>query len=91
MNEILMVQILYYQQTPPTILANFWWSTKNGLTCDQPRLISLLQKEGIRLPDSSLVYPSDGRVFFDSLPLRFNGVERAQAPVVIDQQGGKPL
>ena len=87
MNEILMVQILYFQHTPPSVLATFWWSKKRGLTCDQPRLVALLKSEGI-MSDGHLVYPSDGRAFFDALPFGFTGVERAQPPIVTEQQGG---
>ena len=89
-----MVQILSYQHSPPSILATFWWSEESGLTCDNPRLLAWLEKEGIRLhsPNGShVVYPHDGRAFFDALPFGFSGMNRAQQPVLVVEQGGNSL
>ncbi|MDE2106956.1 MAG: hypothetical protein KGL39_57610, partial [Patescibacteria group bacterium] len=89
-----MVQILYYQHTPPTTMANFWWSEERGLTCDNPRLLAWMEKEGIKLHSpqgSRVVFPHDGRAFFDALPFRFTGMERAQQPVIVAEQGGVSL
>jgi hypothetical protein len=91
MNDILNVQILDYQDSPASIFANFWWSEERGLTCDQVLLLTLLQEEGITLPNGRVVFPSDGRVFFDALPFGFTGLERAQTPVIVEQQGGQSL
>jgi hypothetical protein len=89
MNKILMVQILDYQDSPPSVSARFWWSSDRGLTCDKPWLFAVLQQEGIIQIGQHRVYPSDGRAFFDALPFRFTGLQRAEPAVVVDQQGGE--
>ena len=81
-----MIQILDYQDVPPSIAASFWWSAEDGVTCDNPRLFAELTQEGILLPNRHIVYPKDGRVFFDALPFRFTGLERAQPSVRVDGQ-----
>jgi len=90
MHNILKVQILYYQHVPPTVLANFWWSDERGLTCDEPLVLASLCDEGISLPGGKIVYPKDGRAFFDALPFGFTGLERAQTPTVVEEQKGFP-
>jgi hypothetical protein len=91
MNEILMIEIIDYRNTPPCVAFRFWWSVDRGLTCDKPLLFNLLQQDGILIPGFRIVYPSDGRAFFDALPFGFNSFKRAQPPVVVEQQGGEPL
>jgi len=84
-----MIKILDHKSTPPRLVANFWWSSERGLTCDRTWLFSLLQKEGIVLPNLRIVHPSDGRDFFDALPFRFNGLWSAQPVVEVGLQGGE--
>ena len=91
MSSILMIQILDYQDTPPSIAAKFWWSSERGLTCDNPRMLIRLQHEGILLTESRRVYPTDGRAFFDALHFRFTGLRRAQKPVQVELQEGNAL
>lgn len=92
MNKILMVQILDYQETPPTVAARFWWSTERGVTCDNPRMLARLRKVGILFPELQgmhKVYPADGRAFFDALPVLFRGLRHAQDPVIVEKQEGE--
>lgn len=91
MGEILKIRILDYQDTPPSVAATFWWSAERGLTCDNSRLLALMQREGITIPGPRIVYPSDGRLFFDSLRFGFTGLERAQVPIVVEKQEGESL
>lgn len=86
-NEILLIEILDYHNGPPTIAARFWWSNDFGVTCDEPRLMKLLEESGITVPGRSTVYPKDGRPFFDLLSFRFKGLLGAQLPVLVEQQG----
>jgi hypothetical protein len=91
MNEIWMISILDYDDTPPSVFATFWWSEGNGLTCDNPRLFELVAREGIILSNSLIVFPRDGKKFFDALPSRFNGVRSAQPAIKVDSQGGRSV
>lgn len=86
-----MTSILDYQETPPSVLARFWWSDAAGITCDNPSLAAWLKHQGIVVPSNRLVYPSDGRVFFDALPFGFKALEKAQPPIEVQEQGGEPI
>ncbi len=88
MSKILLIQVLDYQDTPPSIAARFWWSEESGVTCDDSQLFRQLEKEGVVIPGPKTVYPSAGRAFFDALRFRFSGLVRAQEPVTVDQKGG---
>lgn len=86
-----MIEIIDYQNNPPTLAARFWWSNDHGLTCDEPRMVTLLKEEGIALPGTRIVFPRDGRVFFDALRFGFTGLLRAQVPITVDLQEGLPV
>jgi hypothetical protein len=88
MNNTWMIQILDYQDTPPRTVARFWWSDDRGISCDHAKLLKELGKRGIMAQGPKQVYPRDGRVFFDALLFRYTGLVRAQAPVLVDSQGG---
>jgi len=90
-DKILMVEFLDYQEKPVKIAARIWWSVAKGLTCDNPPTIELLRSNGIMIPPGKLLFPNSGRLFFDALPYRFNSLERAQPPVVVEKQEGEPL
>lgn len=87
-DEILQLDIVDYQHTPPKVRAKVWWSQKQGVTFDNPLTAKSLIKEGIWGPGPRRVYPSDGRVFFDALPNRFKGLVRVSHPKEVDEQGG---
>lgn len=94
MNAILLIEVLDYHQTPPTVAVRFWWSADLGVTCDQPRTFAELAHHGIRTwrgGEAKTVFPKDGRPFFDALPLRFSGTWRAQPSVPVSHQGGESL
>ena len=89
MNNILMIEVLDCHDTPPSVAARFWWSQNLGVTCDNKRLLAELKQEGITLPGLGVVYPKDGRAFFEALHFRFTGLDRAQPIVTVDRQGGE--
>jgi len=91
-NSIELIAILDNTLAPPGRIARFWWSESVGLTCDNYELASRLTKEGIAIPPTGrMVYPQDGRSFFDALCYRFCGLLSAQPPLKVAKQGGSTV
>ena len=83
---MLLVEIHDYHTLPPTVAARFWWSSGEGVTCDQPELMKALEASGITAPGKPTLYPKDGKDFFDLLPFRFNGLLRAHPATQIESR-----
>ena len=86
-----MVEVINYMKDTKSVIVRFWWSDKNGLTCDNTVHGEIVKSDGIMVPSKGWVFPKDGKNFFDALPFYYNGVTRAQPPVTVTEQGGKPI
>ena len=55
-------------------MGSFWWSRAGGVTSDNADLIEQLAKDGVSAPpDGGIVFPADGKRFFDALLIHFSG------------------
>lgn len=68
------IDLYSYSTTPPERVCSFWWTDGRGVTCSSSEYLAELAKTGIASPpEGALIYPRDGRVFFDNLTTHFSG------------------
>jgi hypothetical protein len=68
------------------LVCAFFYSEGVGVTCSSAEHLQILVDTGIAAPpDGEIVFPKDGRRFFDALPVAFSGsLLRASQPRTVD-------
>lgn len=68
------IDLVDHSEAPPELVCAFFWSASTGLTCSDPERLAVLAETGIAAPpEGQLVFPRDGKRFFDSLLTQFSG------------------
>lgn len=91
--SIEMIEIMSYSGPSPKVMARVYFSSELGLTCDHPLFAEDEVFEGVVLPPGDKVlYPKDGRPYFDALKFKYDGSYLGALPaVVVDEQKGTPF
>jgi len=68
------IDVVSHAGGSPERICSFWWSQAWGVTCDDAESLARLTAEGIATaPAGEIVFPRDGRKFFDALETHFSG------------------